>query len=738
MNQYRLNLHLPLIGSVFVMFVITIFSFFYFQDAAIHENKKNIAGKFFDDLELRSQYDTKIFSTIIDMVDSDKSIIKSFESGDKKELFESIKPLYDKLNKNIDLTHFYFILNDGTVFLRVHNYSADGDVVKRTTFLNSQQTNSLSSGLEFGLMKNYTLRVVKPWIVNGRRIGYIELGKEIDKTIGHYSELLNTHIYMAVKKDAYKNAPEDVKNSLNSRTATKNHYIAYGTTVVPENIESILDGKLNNSEIDLNGSKYFVATEPLVDISKKNLGYFIFLSDMSDEHLLMHKSIKILIIFLMLPISIMLFIGVALIKRRESTIYNLTGQLNEKNKKLQKLFDVQRNITIISNGKKTLLLNKAALSFFNVDNIDEFRKYNEDISERFISSDGYFSLEKVSKSDNWIEAIEPLLGDARVVTMQDAEGVPHAFNISVGQFEEQQYLVSFADISATMIEKINLSKKIEKDELTDTFNRKFFNKNIASIINGLASDTYLGVVMVDIDFFKRVNDTHGHNVGDIVLKQFSQYVKSSIRLDDFLIRWGGEEFIVLIKTKSNEALYRTAEHIRQRIENSKFDTVGNITCSLGITLYVPGEDMVEAVERADTALYTSKEGGRNMVSQLENIDANKFEPPINKKYLRAVLDENAIMVDFECNMLDNFSYLPEEIIGKSWFDMFVAAPDMKETLDYFREIISSEDGKVYMHTNDIICKDKTHRLLDFENTVFIKDEKKFVSFVAKEHFSDNY
>jgi len=214
MKKYKLNLYLPLFGAVFVMFIITVVSFIYFQENAIHENKRNVVGKFFNELEIKSQYDTEVFSSLIDMVDVDESIIHSYELRDKKGLYDLIKPLYEKLNRDIDLTHFYFILNDGTVFLRVHNYEKDGDTIKRTTFLKAQKEDALSSGLEFGILRNYTLRVVKPWIVHGKKIGYIELGKEINKTMRDLSKLLDTHIYIAVKKDIYAHVIKSVKERL--------------------------------------------------------------------------------------------------------------------------------------------------------------------------------------------------------------------------------------------------------------------------------------------------------------------------------------------------------------------------------------------------------------------------------------------------------------------------------------------------------------------------------------------
>lgn len=584
-------------------------------------------------------------------------------------------------------------------------------------------------------MKNYTLRVVKPWIVDGKKIGYIELGKEINKMIDELSKLLNAHIYLALKKDVYANAPKSVLEGFDARSTTAKYYIAYATGAIPKNIEAILDGSFNDSDIDLNDKKYHISLAPLMDVSNENLGKFLFLSDVSRERALVYSSIKILIIFLTLLTSILLLAGFTLINNRENHIFNLTRILDKKNEKLQKLFDIQKNITLISDGKTTLLANQAMLDFFNVGDLDEFQKYARDVSEKFIAANGYFNLDKVPNDQTWLDAIEPLVGDEKIVTLQGADGMPHAFNVSISQYEKEQYLVSLTDISATMIEKIDLSKQIDKDELTNAFNRKFFNKNISSIIKRLDQDAFLGVAMLDIDHFKKVNDAHGHNTGDMVLRQFSRYIKSSIRADDFLIRWGGEEFIVLITTTSNQALLRAAEHIRQVIQNADFVTVGNITCSVGVTLYIPGENINDAIERADNAMYRSKDAGRNRVSQLETVSSETIEMNAEARYIKAVLDENAIIIDFERNVLDKDGYAKEEVLGKNWFEIFIDVSDMDKTMDYFHEAVSAEDGKIARHANDVNCKDGTHRLLEFDNTIFTKDGKKYISFVAKERFS---
>ena len=119
--------------------------------------------------------------------------------------------------------------------------------------------------------------------------------------------------------------------------------------------------------------------------------------------------------------------------------------------------------------------------------------------------------------------------------------------------------------------------------------------------------------MCDIDHFKDVNDTYGHNRGDIVLKDFTTVIRDSVRDTDYLIRWGGEEFIVLMKVNCIDSLEKATEHIRQSIENYHFEEVDNITASFGITLYIQKEEIIDTLERIDKALYKAKDNGRNQV-----------------------------------------------------------------------------------------------------------------------------
>jgi diguanylate cyclase (GGDEF)-like protein len=118
--------------------------------------------------------------------------------------------------------------------------------------------------------------------------------------------------------------------------------------------------------------------------------------------------------------------------------------------------------------------------------------------------------------------------------------------------------------------------------------------------------------MYDIDFFKNVNDTFGHNVGDQVLIHISDLVRQSIRNCDVLGRWGGEEFVCILPNTRIEGAKSLAERLRQKVESAKFPPLEKLTISLGITEVLASDTFENLLIRMDNALYDAKKAGRNL------------------------------------------------------------------------------------------------------------------------------
>lgn len=158
----------------------------------------------------------------------------------------------------------------------------------------------------------------------------------------------------------------------------------------------------------------------------------------------------------------------------------------------------------------------------------------------------------------------------------------------------------------------HLATLATKDALTDIHNRHMFTELFAKEMSIMKRQKCpLSLMIIDLDHFKRINDTYGHNIGDHVLKAFSREISASVREADLFARWGGEEFVLLLRDASCAQAHGVGEKLRTAIERKRFEEVGHITCSIGITEVRPDDTLESAVERADNALYAAKNNGRN-------------------------------------------------------------------------------------------------------------------------------
>jgi len=178
-------------------------------------------------------------------------------------------------------------------------------------------------------------------------------------------------------------------------------------------------------------------------------------------------------------------------------------------------------------------------------------------------------------------------------------------------------LIHFITVVTAELEEANkkLKKISEIDKLTQINNRLKLDEVLQYEIN--SSERYsseLSILILDLDFFKKVNDNFGHLVGDMVLMEIGNILRLNVRETDTVGRWGGEEFLIILpKTNLNDALF-VAEKIRTKVEQTQFTEVGKITCSIGVTSYIKGDNQDKLIYRADMALYEAKNSGRNRVS----------------------------------------------------------------------------------------------------------------------------
>lgn len=205
-------------------------------------------------------------------------------------------------------------------------------------------------------------------------------------------------------------------------------------------------------------------------------------------------------------------------------------------------------------------------------------------------------------------------------------------DIPVDEVEHVKSSDEFRDLSKNLTDMISrvssdidkreevsakLSDLATKDHLTKCFNR-FKWEEVASmeIERSARTGTPLSLIYFDIDHFKKINDSFGHDIGDVTLIKIAEIAKQNSRQIDSVYRLGGEEFAILLPSTDMEEAYTIAERLRIEIDRFEFDSVKHVTVSLGVTqLSNTNDDLTNFVKRADQALYFSKENGRNQVAK---------------------------------------------------------------------------------------------------------------------------
>ncbi|HEX2966926.1 MAG TPA: sensor domain-containing diguanylate cyclase [Syntrophorhabdaceae bacterium] len=193
----------------------------------------------------------------------------------------------------------------------------------------------------------------------------------------------------------------------------------------------------------------------------------------------------------------------------------------------------------------------------------------------------------------------------------------------VDKLTSKKYLyITVHDVTEIAVYEKTLIEMNTKDNLTGVFNRKAFDDQLQNEFKRFTRvSRAFSLMMIDIDYFKKVNDTYGHLCGDHVLKAFASQVASKIRSTDMLARYGGEEFLCLLPETDLENAFHLAEMLRSSIEETDFafnDINVRITVSVGVTTMCVGIDSSEVLfKKADEALYEAKRTGRNRVVAIQ-------------------------------------------------------------------------------------------------------------------------
>lgn len=268
---------------------------------------------------------------------------------------------------------------------------------------------------------------------------------------------------------------------------------------------------------------------------------------------------------------------------------------------------------VIINGDEAVSVNRAFLRFVGLSTIHELRA-------RGLSLDRY--LAEPLPCGGLAALARSLVDDpldrehhVRLANPDRPDQPAHVFQaLSVRLPGRDSWLLTLTDVTELELERRELLDLANLDPLTKVCNRRKLQDILdEETARSRRYGTPLSAVMLDIDRFKTINDTHGHDAGDAVLVELTARLGQAVRQVDRLARLGGEEFVVVAPGIGREAAVELAERLRQVVADEDFPGVGRVTVSLGVAEWVPDEPAEAMLTRADTALYRAKTGGRNQV-----------------------------------------------------------------------------------------------------------------------------
>lgn len=252
-----------------------------------------------------------------------------------------------------------------------------------------------------------------------------------------------------------------------------------------------------------------------------------------------------------------------------------------------------------------------------------------EVSDNFLKITGYDRSEIIGKNHNILKhpKTKPGLhrsmkesiynGDIWEGEVQDLDKFGNDFwlhLIITPRFDKNGFVRYLTGIGTNITDKKNVERMSETDPLTGLYNRRKLEEVFTTELErAKRHNNIFSIILFDIDFFKRVNDTHGHLVGDSVLVHLSELIIQNARALDSICRWGGEEFMIISTGQDINGAFSFANKLRTIVERFNFPIAQHVTISCGVVQYNSNETMEQLVKRVDDALYKAKKNGRNRV-----------------------------------------------------------------------------------------------------------------------------
>lgn len=560
--------------------------------------------------------------------------LSQIESSTEKEKIILREKLLNILNKKYEIAktkgvfQIQFVLPDNISFLRMHKIEKFGDDLTeiREDFNFVNKNRKSISGFVHGATSHSFRNVFPIFHTDGRYLGAMEISFLSDGFQSYLEKVSQIHTHFIFKKEYVESKKLDksefIKSYIESYENEKyliNKDTSHLGNLYSENCENIsLDFfKRLDTKIDI-GDKFSILSKdnkivsffPVRNVAKtKNIAWFVSFekSEYIAKTLIMISIMKTIFAF------IFIIIGYFFYKQKIST-----QQSVKDHDFLRSVLNSTNSIIFLTDFKKAYFSNKKFKNFFDVNKTTTFNeKMENNILSIFVHINGYLNSSLLKDSETFYNLVIDSKEEDRVVSILNKKMHLNAFHINItktdyGEYED--YLITLTDITKIKEKELKIEEKAYIDTLTGVFNRNKFDEIAENeIIRSSRYKNSLSLAIIDIDHFKKFNDTFGHLIGDEVLTMLAQNLKNSVRDTDTFARWGGEEFVILFPEISKEQAKIASDKLRVGIENLYHPVAGRITASFGVTEYLSDDSLKSMLKRCDDALYKAKESGRNIV-----------------------------------------------------------------------------------------------------------------------------
>jgi diguanylate cyclase (GGDEF)-like protein/PAS domain S-box-containing protein len=628
----------PLASVLVVLAVMVSAILWYQQELRLRDTVAQRIADIPNQMEVAQTQQLAVMSTLLERITSNPALHEALRSRNRDRLLADNRDLLEELRLKYGISHFYFQDKDRHNVLRVQFPDKQGGRIDRYTTLQAERTGKTAGGLELGSFGLLTLRVVQPVFSQGELIGYVELGKEIEDILAGLHRPDGVEVAVAIHKEVLSREAWETGMKLVGREFGWNDFpddvLTYASlwpmpTGMLNQYLAEHDSAQLNLEESAGGRSWRAAAAPIKDASGRAVGHLLIMLDISAQQAAFRKIVVVAATVSAAVLALLMVFLLGLLKKTDSCLIAQQADLQKTQAELQAIFDtVVDGIVMADERGQIELVNPAFQKIFGY-RIDEVQGRN--ISMLMTEPDRV-------EHDNHMQRYRAggkrkIIGIGREVLGRRKDGSIFSMDIAVNEalIDGRPLFVGLVrDITARkqaekkLAQSLQLQRKFQQDAsvdaLTGLHNRRWMEETFTRQI-ARRSKEGLGaiLIMLDVDHFKRYNDTHGHAGGDCALRALGKTLSERIRPNELAARYGGEEFAILLPDANLGQAVAVAERLRVAVENAPIlDTDGarlpSITISLGVARMNKGDTLETLIKSADAALYRAKLAGRNGVS----------------------------------------------------------------------------------------------------------------------------